>query len=108
MSGLEAAGLDAGDEHRLADERLKAEAEHAHRDYLALPRRRGQQVRRRRCRLLRRRAGRMGMPDCEVPTLVAHELAAPGTNPSTRGALAAAGRWWSRGPCVTVAAGEEE
>jgi len=32
---------------RLADERLKAEYERAHRDYLAAPRRRGQQVRHR-------------------------------------------------------------
>ena len=32
----------------------------------------------------------------------AHELAAPGTNLFGREALAAAGRWWSRGPCVTV------
>jgi hypothetical protein len=51
-----------------------------------------------------------GMPDrvkC-LHALVAHELAAPGTNPFGREALAAAGRWWSRGPCVTAAAGEEE
>ncbi|HEY0933977.1 MAG TPA: DUF501 domain-containing protein [Trebonia sp.] len=45
-----------------------------------------------------------GMPDrvkC-LHALVAHELAAPGTNPLGREALGAAGPWWSRGPCVTV------
>lgn len=46
-----------------------------------------------------------GMPDrvkC-LHALAAHELAAPGTNPFGREAIAAAGHWWSRGPCVTVA-----
>ena len=100
--------LVADDHARLADERLKAEYERAHRDYLA---RRDDAASRSGVEPLppgTQSAG--GMPDrvkC-LHALVAHELAAPGTNPLGREALAAAGRWWSRGPCVTVAAGEEE
>jgi uncharacterized protein len=44
------------------------------------------------------------MPDrvkC-LHALVAHELAVPGSNVFGREALAAAGQWWSRGPCVTI------
>jgi len=47
-----------------------------------------------------------GMPDrvkC-LHALVAHELAAPGTNPLGREALLAAGDWWRAGPCVAAAA----
>ena len=108
VSGLEAAGLMREMTARLADERLKAEYERAHRDYLA---RRDDAASRSGVEPLppgTQSAG--GMPDrvkC-LHALVAHELAAPGTNPFGREALAAAGRWWSRGPCVTVAAGEEE
>jgi len=43
-----------------------------------------------------------GMPErvkC-LHALVAHELAAPGSNPLGREALAAAGPWWAAGPCV--------
>jgi hypothetical protein len=42
------------------------------------------------------------MPDrvkC-LHALAAHELAAPGANVFGREALATAGEWWSRGPCV--------
>ena len=108
VSGLEAAGLMRDMPARLADERLRAEYERAHRDYLA---RRDDAASRSGVEPLppgTQSAG--GMPDrvkC-LHALVAHELAAPGTNPFGREALAAAGRWWSRGPCVTVAAGEEE
>jgi hypothetical protein len=108
VSGLEAAGLMREMTARLADERLKAEYERAHRDYLA---RRDDAASRSGVEPLppgTQSAG--GMPDrvkC-LHALVAHELAAPGTNPFGREALAAAGRWWSRGPCVTVAGGEEE
>jgi hypothetical protein len=44
-----------------------------------------------------------GMPDrvkC-LHALVAHELAAPGTNPLGAEAARAAGPWWPAGPCVT-------
>jgi hypothetical protein len=44
------------------------------------------------------------MPDrvkC-LHALAAHELAAPGASPLGREALAAAGQWWSRGPCVST------
>ena len=45
-----------------------------------------------------------GMPErikC-LHALVAHELAVPGVNAFGREALAAAGEWWSRGPCVQL------
>jgi hypothetical protein len=103
VSGLEAAGLmremtarlAAGDEPRAAYQR-------AHRDYLA---RRDAAAREEGLEPLpsgTQSAG--GMPDrvkC-LHALVAHELAVPGANPLGREALDAAGRWWSRGPCVTV------
>jgi len=47
-----------------------------------------------------------GMPDrvkC-LHALVAHELAAPGSNPFGREALAAMGQWWEDGPCAEVPA----
>ena len=103
VSGLEAAGVMREMTARLADERVRAEYERAHRDYLA---RRGEAAVRAGVRPLpagTQSAG--GMPDrvkC-LHALVAHELAAPGTNPFGREAIEAAGRWWSRGPCVTVA-----
>jgi len=43
-----------------------------------------------------------GMPErvkC-LHALVAHELAVPGANPLGAEALAAAGPWWTAGPCV--------
>ncbi len=43
-----------------------------------------------------------GMPDrvkC-LHALVAHELAAPGTNPLGAEAARAAGEWWRAGPCI--------
>jgi uncharacterized protein len=104
ISGLEAAGLMREMTARLADERIGAEYERAHRDYLA---RRDAAARRAGVEPLPRgtqSAG--GMPDrvkC-LHALAAHELAAPGTNPFGREALAAAGPWWSRGPCVKVPA----
>jgi hypothetical protein len=102
ISGLEAAGIMREMTTRLADEHTRAAYERAHRDYLARrdaaaadeglePLPAGTQS-----------AG--GMPDrvkC-LHALVAHELAAPGANIFGRDALAAAGEWWSRGPCVTV------
>jgi len=102
ISGLEAAGVMREMTARLADEDTRAAYEQAHRDYLARraaaaqdegmePLPRGTQS-----------AG--GMPDrvkC-LHALAAHELAAPGSNVFGREALAAAGEWWSRGPCVTV------
>jgi hypothetical protein len=52
-----------------------------------------------------------GMPDrvkC-LHALVAHELAAPGTNPFGREAILAMGRWWAAGPCVRAGgAGEDD
>ena len=45
-----------------------------------------------------------GMPDrvkC-LHALAAHELAAPGSNPLGREAVAAMAEWWTAGPCVEV------
>jgi uncharacterized protein len=101
MSGLEASGLMREMTVRLAaDPQLKAEYEAAHRDYVSrrdavakdagvAPLPPGTQS-----------AG--GMPDrvkC-LHALAAHELAIPGSNPFGGEAIAAAGPWWSRGPCV--------
>jgi hypothetical protein len=103
VSGLEAAGVMRELTSRLAaDSATRAAYERAHRDYLARrdaaaadeglePLPPGTQS-----------AG--GMPDrvkC-LHALVAHELAVPGANVFGREALAAAGEWWSRGPCVPV------
>ena len=102
MSGLEAAGLMREMTARLAaDPELRAAYERAHRDYLTrrdaaaadagvAPLPPGTQS-----------AG--GMPDrvkC-LHALAAQELAVPGSNPFGAEAVAAAGPWWSRGPCVT-------
>jgi len=104
ISGLEAAGMMREMTARLADDAgVRTAYAAAHRHYLARrdavaaeaglePLPAGTQS-----------AG--GMPDrvkC-LHALVAHELADPGTNPFGREALAAAGQWWSRGPCVTDA-----
>jgi uncharacterized protein len=109
LSGLEAAGMMREMTARLAaDGALRAAYERAHRDYLARraaaaadagtqPLPPGTQT-----------AG--GMPDrvkC-LHALAAHELAVPGANVFGREALAAAGRWWSRGPCVTAVNVDEE
>ena len=103
ISGLEAAGMMREMTARLAtDGATRAAYQQAHRDYLsrrdaaaadmgADPLPPGTQS-----------AG--GMPDrvkC-LHALAAHELAAPGANVFGCEALAAAGQWWSRGPCVTV------
>jgi uncharacterized protein len=102
IGSLEAAGVMRAMTGRLADSDTKAAYERAHADYLArrdeaaaatgvAPLPPGTQT-----------AG--GMPDrvkC-LHALVAHELAAPGTNPFGREALDAIGPWWSRGPCVAV------
>jgi uncharacterized protein len=107
ISGLEAAGLMREMTARLAGDQLRAGYQLAHRDYLA---RRVAAARQAGVEPLppgTQSAG--GMPDrvkC-LHALAAHELAAPGTNPLGREALAAAGAWWSRGPCVTVP-GEEK
>jgi uncharacterized protein len=102
ISGLEAAGLMRDMTARLAaDPELRSAYERAHLDYLArrdaaaadsgvAPLPAGTQS-----------AG--GMPErvkC-LHALVAHELAVPGGNPLGREAVAAAGPWWSRGPCVS-------
>jgi len=100
---LEAAGTMREMTARLADGETRAALERAHQDYLdrrdavaadagVEPLPPGTQS-----------AG--GMPDrvkC-LHALVAHELAAPGTNPFGREAMEAAGPWWSRGPCVSGA-----
>jgi uncharacterized protein len=102
VSALEAAGTMREMTARLASEPDRAAYQRAHADYLARrdaaaaaagvePLPPGTQS-----------AG--GMPDrvkC-LHALVAHELAAPGSNPFGREALAAIGPWWSRGPCVTI------
>jgi len=102
IGGLEAAGVMREMTARLSDEETRASYARAHADYLARrdaaatdagvePLPPGTQS-----------AG--GMPDrvkC-LHALVAHELAAPGSNPFGREALAAIGPWWSRGRCVTV------
>ena len=102
MSTLESSGLMRAMTARLAEDgQLKAAYTQAHEDYLARrdaaaaddgiePLPRGTQS-----------AG--GMPDrvkC-LHALAAHELAVPGSNPLGREAIAAAGEWWSRGPCVS-------
>jgi uncharacterized protein len=108
LSGLEATGMMREMTARLAaDGALRAAYERAHHDYLD-----------------RRRAAAAdacveplpsgtqsagGMPDrvkC-LHALAAHELAVPGANVFGREALAAAGQWWSRGPCVTAHEGRE-
>jgi hypothetical protein len=104
ISGLEAAGLMRDMTARLADDAdVRAAYAAAHRHYLD---RRGSVAAEAGLEPLpagTQSAG--GMPDrvkC-LHALAAHELAAPGTNPFGREALAAAGQWWSQGPCVTIA-----
>jgi uncharacterized protein len=101
VSRLEAAGVMRQMQQRLAtDAALRAAYLAAHRDYLA---RRGEAARAAGVAPLRpgtQSAG--GMPSrvkC-LHALAAHELAVPGANPLGREAVAAAGPWWSAGPCV--------
>jgi uncharacterized protein len=109
MSGLEASGVMREMTARLTqDADLRSEYTRAHRDYLARrdaaaadegvdPLPAGTQS-----------AG--GMParvKC-LHALAAHELAVPGSNPLGREAVAAAGPWWSRGPCVHADRKEEQ
>jgi len=103
ISGLEAAGLMREMTARLADDPdLRAAYAAAHRRYVdrrdAVAAEAGLEP------LPAGTQSAGGMPDrvkC-LHALAAHELAAPGTNPFGREALAAAGPWWSRGPCVAV------
>jgi uncharacterized protein len=102
VSSLEARGMMREMTARLADDEIRTEYERAHRDYVARrdtaaaaaglePLPPGTQS-----------AG--GMPErvkC-LHALAAHELAVPGVNVFGREALAAAGSWWSRGPCVML------
>jgi uncharacterized protein len=102
VSGLEADGVMRGMTTRLADNQTRAAYQAAHDDYLA--RRDAAAADAGLEPLLQGTQSAGGMPDrvkC-LHALVAHELAAPGTNPFGREALAAVGAWWSRGPCVTV------
>jgi hypothetical protein len=101
LSGLEAGGLMRALTARLAcDDEAREAYENAHRDYLA---RRAEAARESGVEPLpegTQSAG--GMPDrvkC-LHALAAHELAVPGANPFGREALAAAGEWWTRGPCT--------
>lgn len=93
---LEAAGVMADMNRRLSeDPELRTAHEAAHRDYLA---------RRDAIDPLHGEPGVGGMParvKC-LHTLVAHELAVPGSNPLGREALALLPKWWKRGPCVSV------
>ena len=103
MSSLEASGLMREMAARLAEDgHLKAAYSAAHLDYLArrdaVAREEGQEP------LPPGTQSAGGMPErvkC-LHALAAHELAVPGTNPLGREAIAAAGEWWSRGPCVQL------
>jgi uncharacterized protein len=101
ISGLEAAGLMREMTARLAaDDELRAAYQAAHADYLA--RRNAVAADAGTEALPQGTQSAGGMPDrvkC-LHALVAHELAAPGTNPFGREALAEAGPWWSRGCCL--------
>lgn len=103
ISGLEAAGMMREMTARLAgDEQMRAAYGRAHLDYLA--RRDAAAAGQGMEPLPRGTQSAGGMPDrvkC-LHALAAHELAVPGANVFGREALAAAGPWWSRGPCVTI------
>jgi hypothetical protein len=102
VSGLEAGGLMREMTARLAAGPARNAYRRAHADYLA---RRDAAARAAGVEPLPSGAQSAGgMPDrvkC-LHALVAHELAAPGSNPFGREALTAIGPWWSRGPCVTI------
>jgi uncharacterized protein len=108
LSGLEAAGMMREMTERLAaDGALRAAYEAAHRDYLVRREAAAAEAGTEPLPPGTQSAG--GMPDrvkC-LHALAAHELAVPGANVFGREALAAAGQWWSRGPCVTTTAHEE-
>ncbi len=101
VSGLEAAGMMREMTARLAaDAATRAAYEQAHRDYLARREAAAADAGLEPLPPGTQSAG--GMPSrvkC-LHALAAHELAAPGANVFGREALAAAGQWWSRGPCV--------
>jgi uncharacterized protein len=102
VSRLEAGGLMREMTQRTAaDPSLRQACLAAHHDYLA---RRDEAARRAGVEPLPPRTPSAGgMPDrvkC-LHALVAHELAAPGTNPLGAEAVQAAGPWWRAGPCVT-------
>ena len=102
VSGLEARGMMREMIARLADDATRAEYQRAHRDYVT--RRAAAAVAAGLEPLPPGTQSAGGMPDrvkC-LHALVAHELAVPGSNVFGREALAAAGQWWSRGPCVTI------
>jgi len=103
ISGLEAGGLMREMTERLGDEATRTAYAAAHRDYLARRDAAADAAGVERLPAGTQSAG--GMPDrvkC-LHALAAQELAVPGTNPFGREALAAAGEWWSHGPCVTRA-----
>lgn len=102
VSGLEARGMMREMTARLVDDATRAEYQRAHRDYVT--RRAAVTVAAGLEPLPPGTQSAGGMPDrvkC-LHALVAHELAVPGSNVFGREALAAAGQWWSRGPCVTI------
>ena len=102
VSGLEAAGAMRAMTARLTGEPARAAYQRAAADYLA--RRDAAAVAAGVEPLPPGTQSAGGMPDrvkC-LHALVAHELAAPGSNPFGREALAAIGPWWSRGRCVTI------
>jgi hypothetical protein len=104
MSTLEAAGIMREMTAQLADGAVRAEYERAHRDYIARRDRARAEAGVRPLPPGTRTRSAGGMPDrvkC-LHALAAHELAVPGANPFGREALAAAGQWWSDGPCVEV------
>ncbi len=109
VSRLEAAGLMRDMAERLtADGSLREACLGAHRDYLA--RRDGAAKIAGVAPLPAGAQSAGGMPDrvkC-LHALAAHELAVPGANPLGREAIAAAGKWWLAGPCVTVPAAPPE
>ncbi len=108
IGALEAAGTMREMTQRLAaGDELRAAYERAHADYLA---RRDDAAKADGIEPLpagTQSAG--GMPErvkC-LHALAAHELAVPGSNPFGREALAAAGQWWSRGPCAAISEEDE-
>jgi len=108
ISRLEAAGVMRQMQERLAsDAALRAAYLAAHRDYLA---RRDEAARAAGVAPLpsgtQSAGGMPGRVKC-LHALAAHELAVPGANPLGRQALAAAGRWWAAGPCVSPGAARE-
>jgi hypothetical protein len=98
---LEGSGLMKRMQARLADDPALAGAyQAAHRDYVA--RRDKAAAEEGLAPLPRDMQSAGGMPErvkC-LHALVAHELAAPGTNPFGREALALLPDWWAGGPCV--------